>query len=352
MSFVESIVKLDEITGEISPTKFDKTLNHLRNLKTRTRDLLKYISFLPEEEKIKYYYLLKDRFKNIDTVIQHSQLAPDLYDKIYSCHTYLKFHHYLEIDKYKLVDAKHCDQHLLCPICAIRRATKKLKIYQDKTNAILKDYKDSGIDINLYHIVLTVKHNNDLAERYNHIKSVLKKLLHRRRLAKSISKKSTNYAKDSMFSGSVGGVYSIEVKRGKRSKLWHPHIHLLLLTPKTLNYQSIYDEYARVTTDSKNIKIIKVETDNLQKQFYELFKYALKFSDMNFSDNLIAFELLRGKRLVGSFGDYRGLDVVADELEDELQLIYEFLELHFKYDGASKSYKMVAVDGLELKEAM
>ena len=40
--------------------------------------------------------------------------------------------------------------------------------------------------------------------------------------------------------------------------------------------------------------------------FLETFKYALKFSDLELSDNLHAYKTLKGKRLINSFGALRG----------------------------------------------
>ena len=39
--------------------------------------------------------------------------------------------------------------------------------------------------------------------------------------------------------------------------------------------------------------------------FLETFKYALKFSDLELSDNLHAYKTLKGKRLINSFGVLR-----------------------------------------------
>ena len=42
--------------------------------------------------------------------------------------------------------------------------------------------------------------------------------------------------------------------------------------------------------------------------FLETFKYALKFSDLELSDNLHAYKTLKGKRLINSFGALRGVE--------------------------------------------
>ena len=64
----------------------------------------------------------------------------------------------------------------------------------------------------------------------------------------------------------------------------------------------------------------------------EVFKYALKFSDMELSDNWHAYETLQGKRMVESFGLFRGVEVpdnlTDDELADEpyLLMLYRFVK--------------------------
>jgi hypothetical protein len=58
--------------------------------------------------------------------------------------------------------------------------------------------------------------------------------------------------------------------------------------------------------------------------FLEVFKYALKFADLADPDRLHAYKTLKGKRLQGSFGNLRGLDVEpsdSDELLDDLPYI-------------------------------
>jgi hypothetical protein len=65
--------------------------------------------------------------------------------------------------------------------------------------------------------------------------------------------------------------------------------------------------------------------------FCEVFKYALKFSDLADPDRLQAYRTLKGKRLQDSFGDLRGLNIEpddSDELLDDLPYIerlYQFV---------------------------
>ena len=60
----------------------------------------------------------------------------------------------------------------------------------------------------------------------------------------------------------------------------------------------------------------------------------MKFSEMEFSDNLFAWETLKGRRLTGSFGQFRGLDVEDDgdpmpEGEYE-EIFYRFFDDKYK----------------------
>lgn len=66
--------------------------------------------------------------------------------------------------------------------------------------------------------------------------------------------------------------------------------------------------------------------------FLEVFKYALKFSDMALADNFHAFQTLQKKRLVDSFGNLRGVevpdDLTDDDIDDEpyMLLLYKFVK--------------------------
>ena len=62
----------------------------------------------------------------------------------------------------------------------------------------------------------------------------------------------------------------------------------------------------------------------------EVFKYALKFSDMELADNWEAFQTLKAKRLVDNFGLFRGVqvpdDLTDDDIDDEyILLLYCFV---------------------------
>uniref|UniRef100_UPI003BA89317 hypothetical protein n=1 Tax=Ningiella ruwaisensis TaxID=2364274 RepID=UPI003BA89317 len=67
--------------------------------------------------------------------------------------------------------------------------------------------------------------------------------------------------------------------------------------------------------------------------FVEVFKYALKFSELTPSQTVEAFSFLRGKRLQGSFGEFRGVQVPDNLNEDEIAQL-PYIELIYKYLGS------------------
>ena len=188
--------------------------------------------------------------------------------------------------------------------------------------------------------MLTVKNGTDLSERFEHLKKSLKKLIERRREADKAKrgKKSSNYALSSVFANVSAGDYSIEVKKGENSKEWHPHANLLLLSEDRIIESQIKAEWKSITKDSK-IAYCQVKDDDDKTVFVEIFKYALKFSDMEFDDNFTAWEILKGRNLMGTFGEFRGLDVEKEDtkiaLKDE-----PYIELFYKYQRDSNKYEL------------
>ena len=324
----KSIVKINkslseqkEDNSEFSDDKFkhEKRLNRLSAHKNRTKSISVY---LKNEGKIEDNF-----FRRLDT-----------------CYDYLLFKDYTSINKIKLGATHSCRVHLLCPMCAIVRAAKQVQLYEAK----FKELKKENPKLSIYYVVLTVKNGTDLSERYNHLQESLKKLIERRREAQKAKngKKSSNYALNSVFANVSAGAYSIEIKKGENSGEWHPHANLLLLSEDRILESAIKVEWKSITKDSK-IAYCQVKDDDDKTVFVEIFKYALKFSEMEFDDNFTAWETLRGRRLMGTFGDFRGLDIEKEDTEiafkDE-----PYIELFYKYQSESKKYKLHRKNHIEV----
>jgi hypothetical protein len=240
-----------------------------------------------------------------------------------ACGQYLVFRNYYTNGACKLAKANFCKAHLLCPLCAIRRGAKTLKAYLQRYESILRE----NPRLRLYLLTVTVKNGPDLAERHDHLKKAISAVLARRRKALSSygDRHKTEWAK---VHGLVG---SYEVTN--RGNGWHPHVHCLVLAEERLDAQLMKDEWQRITGDSKVLRIDPVRhPEDPARDFLEVFKYALKFSDLSPAQTIHAYMTLRGKHLLFSAGLFRGVEVpqdLLDDLPDDLpyiELFYEFEE--------------------------
>lgn len=254
----------------------------------------------------------------------------NLPDLLQRCGSYLLFRDYYTIGKVRLSAACFCKKHLLCPLCAIRRGAKLLKSYSEKLQFLISE----NPSLKAYMVTLTVKNGPDLAERYEHLNCSLKKMTQARRSAIRGKGPWVEMAKAS------SAVWSFEFKRGKGGHGWHPHTHGVWLCEEAPDADKLADEWKRITGDSFIVDVRPFSTDqDAIGGFLEVFKYAVKFSDLPLADNFHGYEILRGRRMVASLGGFRGIQVpedLTDEIpDDELP----FVELLFKYrPGAGYSY--------------
>lgn len=255
--------------------------------------------------------------------------------KLYKCGDWLVFRHYYTVDKLRLHAADFCKKHLLCPLCAIRRGAKYLKAYLDKYEVVCLEHPT----VKPYLVTVTVKDGEDLLERFNHLRQAMKAMMQARRdhLKAPSKNRHVEAAK------AIGGVHSIEAKRGANSGQWHPHAHSIWLCHVPPDPVKLAEEWKHLTGDSFIVDVRPItegKDGNIASGFVEVFKYALKFSDLPLSDNWEAFQTLSGKRLVDSFGVLRGIEV-PDDLADAPLDDLPFIELFYKFVGGTAGYNLV-----------
>jgi hypothetical protein len=238
------------------------------------------------------------------------------------CGSYLVFNHYFTTGEIKLTKASLCKKHLLCPLCAIRRGSKTLGAYMSKFTDIMA----SNSSLKAYMVTLTVKDGDDLQERVSHLRnSWVKYTKNRKRPSCDFETKKI----DSL-------VYSIEVKRGKNSNLWHPHMHSVWLSEDIPNQDKLSKEWHSITGDSFIVDVREITPDDPIKGFLEVFKYAVKFSSQAPEDTWHCFKKLSGVRLLNPMGGFRGTKE-EEPLDEEEDL--PSIELFFKWFG--KKYMFV-----------
>lgn len=253
------------------------------------------------------------------------------------CRNYLVFRSYTTRDAIRLHGARTCRKHLLCPCCAIARGTRLLQAYIPKHSAIVAN--DASLRAQM--ITLTVKDGPNLEERFRHLVLSLRELLKRR-----------HRGRESEAEKLLGGVYSVEVKRGDGSGEWHPHVHMFALVDDRCPVRPgvLQAEWREITGDSFVLDVHDVYGDPADA-FCEVFKYAVKFADLAPADTLTAYRVLRGRRLVGTFGNFHGVEVneeLVDDLLDDESLPY--LDVMFRYCG-SLGYVHTGVVGSSEREA-
>lgn len=233
-----------------------------------------------------------------------------LADEVSSCGNYLTFREYFTIGETRLSKICTCKRHLLCPLCAIRRGAKSVRVYKAKVEELLR----RNPKLRAYLVTLTVKDGPDLGERFDHLTGGVRSY-HKRR-------------KGSRQHGEVlkasAAVWSYEFKRGKNSGIWHPHVHAIWLCEEAPDPFKLSREWRDTTGDSFIVDVTPMNDVDPVGAFCEVFKYAVKFSELPDADRLHGYRTLKGKRLQGSFGDLRGLDVEpsdSDELLDDLPYI-------------------------------
>ena len=228
------------------------------------------------------------------------------------CGALLRISRFPEVDDVQW-EGFFCNRHLCCRACAIRRGSREM------AKAIGRVGAAAGAGWSCpYMLTVTVQNGASLVERFEHLSSCFRRVLSARR--------KRGMEEIRLLSG---GMYSFEFGRGKDG-LWHPHIHAFVVAPSELPLKETQDVqgrivwrwpgmeelWRRVTGDSFILECHPVrgympgDSSTLVRPFCEVFKYALKVNDLGFVDRANAAVALRGRRLLGSFGVFYGLDGV------------------------------------------
>lgn len=247
-----------------------------------------------------------------------------------TCGNYLHFREYFTVGKVRLHNATFCKQHLVCPLCAIRRGAKTLGAYLARWEVI----QEQRPDLKPYLLTLTVKNGPDLAERQAHLTRSLKRLMHHRRDFNA----GTRGAPWTELCKAEGGVYTLE--QTNIGNGWHPHCHMIVLAASAPSQSAISAEWHRITGDSMIVDCRPI-TGDPSEGFMEVFKYAIKFAGLSLEDNWHAAQVLKGKRLLNSFGLFRGVEVPESLLDEPLDSLpywdrfYRFVQGEYQFTGES-----------------
>lgn len=235
-------------------------------------------------------------------------------------------------ERTRLVAGRFCQQDKLCRICALRRSGRAVRLFHQRFNVVLAQLRERhGSAVRPVMTTLTVRNSDDLAERVETLKTGMKRLQQRRKNADDASCMSHVY----------GGASSIEVKRGERSGLWHPHSHSLWFVGPGFETGPLVREWAEVTDGSYRVDVRDIyHPEDPVQDLLEVFKYALKLGDLDPADQVHAFESLFRRRLVNSFGCLYGVPIEPDTLTDDEPLDEPYVTLIYRWLYGTPFYEL------------
>ena len=239
-------------------------------------------------------------------------------EKVKVCGEWLLFRHFPTLQQTKLRASNFCCTHLICGVCAIRRGARMMARYLERFTWVRA--KEPALQP--YLVTLTVRNGTDLRERLDHLDRSLTRLNKRRNGKRSRS----------LLTTIKGAVWSYEVTYSV-DKGWHPHVHAVWLAEVEPDMHALRREWEDVTGDSFMCDVRPIVPEGSERPadnetpmvdpfangFAEVFKYALKAAELPPTQALEAYRVLRGRRLVRSFGEFYGVQEPAnDELADEM----------------------------------
>lgn len=296
--------------GSANAVKHGDRIARLSECKQRSRQMGHYLNELKHADHIGK---------------SHSQVIDRLSADIRGCANYLVFHNYYTVDQIKLAKLRTCKKHMLCPFCARARAAKNVQKYMERFEIIMSEKPNLVPAL----LTLTVKNGADLEERFQHLQNAWKKFQNRRR---DYFKRGRGFNELCKVDGAV---FSYETTYNEEAQEWHPHLHVVVLLTDYIDREKLSQEWEKITGDSKIVDIRKLKPSddgNMVDAFCEVFKYALKFSELSLEDNYEAYNTLKGSRLQGSFGSFWGVKV-PEGAEDDLSGLegLPYLEMFYQY---------------------
>lgn len=177
-----------------------------------------------------------------------------------------------------------------CPMCAGQKAAYA----KDQVKLYIADLKSPKF------LTLTLRHN------VNDLKSQIEFLQERFRALRSRA-----YWRRNVF----GGIWFLQVKRGKNSGCWHPHLHILL-DGNRMEQGTLSDLWNQVTFGSPILDIRYLRDHEAAADYVS--RYTARpamLGDMPLPDQVEVIEALFGKRLCGTFGNAKCVTLTPPKVE-------------------------------------
>ena len=319
----------DKGTG--NAVKHEGRITALSSCKQRSKDMFRYLKTI-NDEFIHQDHVRIDSLKNqgLDAspaIDPKHQERLKLQSELGACANWLVFNNYYTVDEIRLAKARTCKKHLLCPFCARARSHKLNEKNIPKLEEAIQEHPNAIPAI----LTLTVKNDHDLEKVYKHLTNSFNSLKNRRRMFLKTGYGQTEFKKV------LGALFSTEITYNPKTG-FHPHIHAVVLLDSYMDQKALSEEWLEITGDSKIVGITKLKGSPVEAM-QEVFKYATKFQELPFEQNLQIYDVLKGKRLIGTLGCFHGLKV-PEKLTDELLEDLPFIEMFYKFNKRTRSYQL------------
>ncbi len=259
-------------------------------------------------------------------------------EEVWSCGGHLCFRRGLQSGVTMLRRGFFCQHHKLCAVCAIRRASRLLRMVSDK---ITRRRAEQPALIP-YLVTFTRRHvHTDWLPAIDALLDAHRRLLGRRRQCLSRGNGWTESAH------AEGMFWSLEAKRGSGDGLPHPHVHAVWLCAQEPSAEALAREWMDLTGDSDQVDVRPLHSvaaaaaagrplaaPDIARDLVEVCKYITKFSEMDVSDVWYLHANTKRRHFTGHVGVLRftAAEVAALDAADEsaegdepyLELVYRW----------------------------
>lgn len=322
---------------------------------------------LGHSEQLDLYASAKTRQVQVsDYMLQHCPEFGKQVEALTSCSSWLWFHDFFRLGKVLLRGGITCKSYLLCAPCALRRSAALTRAYLPVIKHLLLEHPD-------WHPVLitkTIRNGPALGPLFKQFTGAHSSLMRARRDAFRSGKSTVRIKKPTVYASFHGGVGSYEYKRGKNSKLWHPHSHeIAFITPAEHKIECFEDirtddqgnkhvfkasyhpvdlqnrlreEWKLLTAGSYVCDVRMIcwdangptqDEDALFGAVAEVMGYCLKMVDVDPADQVAAWQLLRTRRLTYSYGEMRNVELPPEayDTDDDIPADEPWIEREYRW---------------------
>lgn len=113
-----------------------------------------------------------------------------------------------------------------------------------------------------------------------------------------------------------GGIWFLQVKKSKRSKQWHPHLHCLI-DSDFMDRRTISTKWEKITKDSMvtDIRLV-IDNDRAANEVARYCASSARLAEFNAPEGVEIFYALHGKRICGTWGTGREIKLRPPKFED------------------------------------